>query len=144
MGKNVLKLDVHGFDEYAEKLDRLDADLKKIFTDALEEVGETITEDTENAVTDENLPAGGKYSSGETKESILKNPKVEWNGTIGQINVGFDFGKSGAGGYLITGTPRMRPVKELNEIYKSKRYMNNIRKDMTEIFQDEIERRMGG
>lgn len=144
MGKNVLKLDVHGFDEYAEKLDRLDADLKKIFTDALEEAGETITEDTENAVTDANLPAGGKYSSGETKESILKNPKVEWNRTIGQINVGFDFGKSGAGGYLITGTPRMRPVKELNEIYKSKRYMNNIRKDMTEIFQDEIERRMGG
>ena len=72
MGKNVLKLDVHGFDEYAEKLERLDADLKKIFTDALEEAGETITEDTENAVTEANLPAGGKYSSGETKE---------WNGT---------------------------------------------------------------
>ena len=88
MGKNVLKLDMHGFDEYAEKLDSLDADLKKIFTDALEEAGETITEDTENAVTEANLPAGGKYSSGETKESILKNPKVEWNGTIGQINVG--------------------------------------------------------
>lgn len=144
MGRNVLKLDTRGFTEYAEKLDRLDADLKSIFTDALQQAAETVTEDTIDAVADGNLPAGGKYSSGETKESIIKNPKVEWSGTFGQIGVGFDFGKPGAGGYLITGTPRMRPVRELTEIYKTKRYMNNIRKGMVDIFEDEIKRRMGG
>jgi hypothetical protein len=144
VGRNVLKLDVKGFDEYAEKLDSLGADLKTIFTDALEQAGETITEDTIDAMADANLPRGGEYSTGETKASIIKNPHVEWAGTIGSIGVGFDFGKPGAGGYLITGTPRMRPDKPLNQIYKSKKYMSDIRKDMVDIFNDEIKRRMGG
>ena len=38
----------------------------------------------------------------------------------------------------------MRPDKPLNQIYKSKKYMNDIRKDMVDIFNDEIKRRMGG
>lgn len=144
MGRNVLKLDMKGFDEYAEKLERVGADLKSIFTDALQQAAETITEDTIEAMSDSNLPAGGKYSTGRTKQSILQNPKVTWSGTIGEVGVGFDFDKPGAGGYLITGTPRMKPNRELNRIYKSKKYMTNIKKDMKDIFDDEIERRMGG
>lgn len=144
MGRNILKLDTKGFNEYAEKLDKLDADLKPIFTEALEKAGETITNDTIAGVGSSNLPAGGMYSTGETAASIVKNPKVTWEGMIGGIAVGFDFGKPGAGGFLITGTPRMRPDKALNKIYKSKGYMNNIKKDMTEIFDNEIKRRMGG
>lgn len=144
MGRNVLKLDTKGFDEYAEKLERLDADLKSIFTDALQQAAETITEDTVEAMSSGNLPAGGKYSTGETKKSIVQNPKVTWSGTVGEVGVGFDFEKPGAGGYLITGTPRMKPNRELNRIYKSKKYMTNIKKDMKDIFDDEIQRRMGG
>lgn len=144
MGRNLLKLDTRGFNEYAEKLDKLGADLKSIFTDALEQAGETITDDTIEGVGSGNLPAGGMYSTGETAASIVKNPKPTWGGMIGEIAVGFDFGKPGAGGFLITGTPRMRPDMALNRIYKSKGYMNNIKKDMVDIFNDEIERRMGG
>lgn len=144
MGKNILKLNTKGFEEFAEKLDRLGTDLKPIFTDALEQAAETITEDTIDAMSPGNLPQGGKYSTGKTKDSIIKNPKVTWSGTIGEIPVGFDFEKPGAGGYLITGTPRMKPNNELNRIYKQKRYMTNIRKDMVDIFEDEIQRRMGG
>lgn len=144
MGRNVLKLDTKGFNEYAEKLDKLGGDLQSIFTKALEKAGETITNDTIAGMASSNLPAGGMYSTGETAASIVKNPKAAWGGMMGEIAVGFDFGKPGAGGYLITGTPRMRPDKALNKIYKSKAYMNNIKKDMTEIFDDEIKRRMGG
>lgn len=144
MGRNILKLETKGFNEYAEKLDRLGADLKAIFTDALEQAAEIITDDTMEAMADQYMPAQGKYSQGDTKKSILKNPKVTWSGSIGEIGVGFDFDKPGAGGYLITGTPKMRPNKELNRIYKSKRYMNDIKKDMIDVFDDEIQRRMGG
>ena len=131
MGRTILKLDAKPFKEYGEKLDRLGADLKAIFTDALEQAGETIENDTLAAVAKENLPAGGHYSSGETERSVIRDPRVS-----------FDFGKPGAGGFLITGTPRMRPDAELQAIYKQKRYMTNIKKDMVEIFEDEIERRM--
>lgn len=144
MGRTVLKLDTQGFTEYGEKLDALGADLRSIFTDALEQVGETIGEDTLDAVAEGNLPAGGKYSTGETKAAVIQSPRVEWEGTTGSIGVGFDFGKPGAGGFLITGTPRMRPDKALNQMYKGKRYMKKIQQDMADIFNDEVRRRMGG
>ena len=144
MGKNLLKLDVSGFEEYIQKLEKLEADIKPIVSDALNQAGETITDDTFDAVSDSNLPRGGEYSNGKTEESIIKNPRVKWSGTMAEIGVGFDFSKPGAGGYLITGTPRMAPDKALNRIYKSKKYMKDIQKDMINIFQDEISRRMGG
>lgn len=146
MGKNMLKLDTSAFEDYARKLENLNADLKDIFTDALQQAGETITDDTIEAMSDEYLPAGGQYRKepSKTEASIVKNPKVVWHGMVGEIALGFDFDKPGAGGYLITGTPRMDPDKELNKIYKQKRYMNNIKKDMIDIFNDKIERRMGG
>ena len=143
-GKNSLKLDVSGFEEYIQKLEKLEADLKPIVSDALNQAGETITDDTFDAVSDSNLPRGGEYSTGETERSIIKNPRVKWSGTTAEIGVGFDFNKPGAGGYLITGTPRMAPDKALNKIYKSKKYMKDVQKDMIDIFQDEISRRMGG
>ena len=144
MGKNLLKLDVSGFEEYIQKLEKLEADLKPIVSDALNQAGETITDDTFDAVSDSNLPRGGEYSTGKTRESIIKNPRVKWSGITAEIGVGFDFAKPGAGGYLITGTPRMAPDKALNRIYKSKKYMKDIQKDMIDIFQDEISHRMGG
>ena len=144
MGKNLLKLDVSGFEEYIQKLEKLEADIKPIVSDALNQAGETVTDDTFDAVSDSNLPRGGEYSTGKTRESIIKNPRVKCSGTTAEIGVGFDFNKPGAGGYLITGTPRMAPEKALNRIYKSKKYMKDIQKDMIDIFQDEISRRMGG
>lgn len=144
MGRNLLKLDISGFEEYIQKLEKLEADIKPIVSDALNQAGETITDDTFDAMSDSNLPRGGEYSTGKTKESIIKNPRVKWSGATAEIGVGFDFSEPGAGGYLITGTPRMAPDKALNRIYKSKKYMKDIQKDMIDIFQDEINRRMGG
>ncbi len=144
MGKNLLKLDTRGFDEYIAKLEDLNAAVPKIVEDALNQAGETIAYDTMDAVAEPNLPRGGKYSTGDTKSSILMNPQVKWAGPVAEIGVGFDFAKPGAGGYLITGTPRMAPNRELNVIYKQKKYMKGIKKDMTDVFQSEIESRMGG
>lgn len=144
MGRNLLKLDTRGFEDYIAQLEKLEADVKPIVEDALNKAGETVTKDTIDAVAEPNLPRGGKYSTGDTRKSILENPKVNWSGSIAEIGVGFDFTKPGAGGFLITGTPRMAPDKALNKIYKSKKYMKDIQKDMVEVFQKQINRRMGG
>ena len=79
MGRNTLKLDTSGFDSMIDRLKRLDGDVQKAVTDALEQAGETITEDTRDAVTASNLPAGGQYSTGATAESIV-DPKIVWVG----------------------------------------------------------------
>lgn len=141
--KGLLGIEGNVFAEYAEKLDKLGADLKKVFTDALEQAAETIQDDTREAIADGNLPAKGKYSKGNTEESILANPRVSWSGSVGEIPVGFDKTKPGAGGFLITGTPKMKPDYALQKIYKQQRYANKIKKDMNQVFQDEVERIMG-
>ncbi len=144
MGRNTLKLSFKGFEEYAAKIEDAGGSLKEVFTDALSQAGETIGEDTMDAISTGNLPAGGKYSDGQTADSVIQNPPVEWNGTVGSIGVGFDYGKPGAGGFLITGTPKMKPDAPLNKMYKGSRYMKGIQDDMKEVFDDALSRLMGG
>lgn len=143
MAKNEIKLTTTAFQEYIEKLDKLGADLKSILTDALEQAAETVQYDTEDAVQKSGLPAKGKYSKGDTEKSIIKDAKVKWSGEIAEIDVGFDYNKPGAGGLLISGTPKMKPATQLNRMYTGKKYMKQIQQDMADIFQDEIDRRMG-
>ena len=144
MGRNTLKLQLTGFNELLTKLDRLGGDLKPVIEDALAQAGEKITEDTLEALSDSNLPAGGKYSTGDTDASVVRNPRVGWEGTTASIGVGFDFGKPGAGGYLISGTPKMKPDYALQAIYKKKKYMTNLQNDMKDIVNDAIIEKMEG
>lgn len=138
MGRNTLKFNTDGIDRMIDHLKELNGNVVKAVTDAMEQSGETITEDTQDAVRASNLPAGGKYSTGATRDSIV-TPRVTWTGgTQAEMGVGFDYSKEGAGGFLITGTPRMRPDTELQRIYKRKRYMRNIQQDMIDVIEDYV------
>lgn len=142
MGKNKAKLKLEGFKEMITTLDSLGGDLVGVAADALSQAGETIGWDTLEAAQNPNMPAEGKYSTGRTEQAVLTTPRVEVSGNIVEVGAGFDYTKDGAGGILITGTPRMKPNYELNKIFKGKRYMNNISKDIETVVQDEIERRL--
>lgn len=142
--RNTLKLTTSGFEELITKLDELGGDIMSVVEDALTQAGETIGEDTVEAVDNAYLPAKGKYSKGDTKKSVIRNPKVEWNGTIASVEVGFDYSKKGAGGFLITGTPRMKPDYELQKIYKKKPYMKQIEAEMIDVVQSAITEKLGG
>lgn len=142
--KNTLNISMSPFEDLLVKLDELEGNVKEVVTDALEQAAETIEWDTKDALHSANLPAKGKYSDGDTKKSVVEMSTVKWEGTMASINVGFDYGKNGAGGLLITGTPNMKPDYALNKIYKSKRYMKQIQNDMLEIVNDAIEEKMGG
>ena len=149
MGKNTLKLSTKGFEQMLTRLDKLGGSIEKVATDALEEAGETIGEDTLEAVQPGNLPAGGEYSTGATKKSVVRNPRAKNEGDKISINIGFDYGTTGHGGYLISGRPpgkhgKMSPVAELQQIYKRKKYISQIQNDMMDIVQDEISHAMGG
>lgn len=144
MASGMLSIDFSAFNEYAEKLDNLGADLQKVIGDAMETAGQKVQEDTESAMAAGNLPAGGKYSQGETMSSIIRDPKAEWQGSEGTINLGFDKTKAGAGGFLITGTPKMKPNYKLQDIYMRKTYVNKLLKQIRADLQDEIDKRMGG
>lgn len=142
MARNTLKLDTKGLEPLIKKLDSIGGDVKGAVNTALTKAAQTIAESTENAISATNLPAGGKYSKDTTKESIIRDAQVKWDGDTAWVPVGFDFSKPGAGGFLITGTPRMKPDYELNKIYKQKRYMNLIQKGMEEIILNSIVEKM--
>lgn len=149
MGRNTLKLSTTGFSKLLTQLDKLGGNIEKVATDALEQAAETIGEDTIQAIQPGNLPAKGDYSHGATEESVVRNPRVVNQGDRLTVNVGFDYAKPGAGGYLINGRPpgihgQMSAVSDLNQMYKGKKYMSQIAKDMADIVQDEISRAMGG
>ena len=142
MGKNKAKVKLEGFKEMITALDSLGGDLVGIAADALSQAGETIGWDTLEAAQNPNMPAEGKYSTGRTEQAVLTTPRVEASGNLVEVGAGFDYTKDGAGGILITGTPRMKPNYELTKIFKGRRYMNNISKDIEAVVQDEIERRL--
>ena len=142
--KSMISIDFTNFADYAEKLDKLGANLQKIFTDAMERAAKEVSNDTIEAMAKSNLPAGGKYSQGETEASIIRNAKVVWHGPVGEVGVGFDKTKPGAGGFLITGTPKMRPNYRLEDIYGRKKYENKLRKQIEKDLQDAIDKYMGG
>ena len=141
--KNFIAIDGNAFAEYAEKLDRLGADLHQIFGDSLLKAAEKVQADTHSAIAPGNLPRQGKYSNGDTGTAIL-DARVEWSGEVCEAPLGFDKTKPGAGGWLITGTPKMAPDAALATMYTGKAYERNINKQIKEDLQRAIDERMGG
>lgn len=141
--KNYIAVDFSAFAEYAEKLDRLGADLKDIIGDAMEEAAKQVQEDTADAVESANLPAGGQYSDGETRASIVRDVAPKWSGSVGEVHLGFDKSKPGAGGFLITGTPKMAPDAALAEMYSGRKYQRQINKMIEERLQKALDE-LGG
>ena len=142
--KNYINVDFSCFAEYAEKLDLLGQDLKKIFEEVMEDAGADIADDTEAAIASGNLPAGGKYSKGATQKALIKSPKVRWSGMRGELPLGFDKDVPGSGGWLITGTPKMRPDYKLQDIYGRKTYEAKVRRQIRKALQKAIDKHMGG
>lgn len=142
--RNTLKLDTKGFTEMLRKLDSLGGDTRMAVDRMLTTASKRIAEDTEKALDPQYLPAKGHYSSKEhyTEKSIIRDAQVRWQGLTAFVPVGFDFSKPGAGGYLITGTPKMKPDIMLNKMYKQKKYMKQIQEELKDIILSAIVRHM--
>lgn len=140
--RNQFGIDWSQYEDLANTLEDLGADVKKIFTDVMDMEAETIQADTEEAVSNSNLPAQGKYSQGDTKKAIDLNPKTDWSGTTASICIGFDKTKPNAGTFLITGTPRMQPDRALEKIYTKKKYLSEVQKDIGDYFAETLHERI--
>lgn len=118
MARKKIGLQVKGFEEYMAKLDELGGSdaMRKGVEKALISSKEYVNPLLEQAMTTGNLPASGRYSTGDTKQSIDKDMTVEWEGMTGAVKVGFDFKKSGLKSiFLMYGTPKHSPVLGLYE-----------------------------
>ena len=139
MAKAKMGLQFDGWEETITKLNNLAGDkvTKKAVSEALIKFKEHVNVGIEKAVISGSLPAKGKYSIGDTKDSINRDKEVTWQGQTGTIKVGFDFKKSGTTSiFLMYGTPKMKPAKGL----KSAIYGAKARKEIAEIQSEIINR----
>lgn len=138
MARNILKLDTSGMTQMLKRLEDIGGNAQKAVSDSLEQAAQKIHDDTIEAIAAPNLPAKGRYSTGKTRESVIDDTHVRWEGSTGWVPVGFDFAKEGAGGFLITGTPKMRPDAALHRMYKQKKYMSEIQEQMWNTVSDYV------
>ncbi len=122
MARNKIGLQAKGFEDYMAKLDELGGSKAMIrgVEGALRASKQYVNPLIESSMA--KLPAGGRYSSGNTKKSIDRDMSVDWSGMTATIKVGFDFSKSGVTSiFLMYGTPKMKPVAGLkNAVYGAK------------------------
>lgn len=143
--RNKLHLDISAFERQIEQLEEVGGDINAVLEEALENAGEDIGVRTKEAMDEANLPAKGKYSKPQTIDSVVMNPRVEWESTTtASIGVGFDKLKPGAGGLLITGTPKMEPNYALEKIYVNKKYQKELMKQIGDTFADAISEKLEG
>lgn len=127
-----MRLEFAGFEEMAERLDKLGGDLKKTTEKALAETHKMLTPKVEEAFRKHDV----KYSHS-TMKSLKKDSKVEWNGSTAEIGVGFKISDGGFPSiFIMYGTPRMQPDKKLyNSIYGNKKKVKELQEG---IFAEEI------
>ena len=140
--KQFISLEYGAFDSYIERLRSVEADVEKVVADAMEEAAEKVQQDTIRALEKSHLPAKGKYSQGDTEESVVRDLKPTVTRQYVEVKLGFDKTRPGAGGFLITGTPKMQPDRALAQIYGSRKYQTDITNQIKEDLDKAIKERM--
>lgn len=143
--RNRLSLQARGFEEYMAKLDELggtDA-MKRGVEGALKASKQYVNPLIKQAMT--HLPAGGRYSTGETKQSINEDMTVEWENMTASIKVGFNFKESGLKSiFMMYGTPKHDPVVGLEDAIYGGRTQREIGKIQAKELEKVIKRIMEG
>lgn len=145
MAKNKIGLQFNGWKELMAGIDKVagESGLKQATEDALKASKQYVDNKVDSVMVKGNMPARGRYWTGETKKSLNKDMTVKWQGFTGEIEIGFDLEKSGlASIYLMYGTPRMSKVDALYDAFYGKKTKAEIRKIQKEAIQKYIERNL--
>lgn len=138
-------IQIDGFDRILKELDRLEADTKEVAEKALKKTFDIVQKKTEIGMQKQNLPAKGRYDSGETRKAIIQRPEVSWSGDTASVDVGFDL-KQDEGFvsiFLMHGTPKMKPNKKLYDTFYAKKTKDEIIQAQEDVYYSEIARLMG-
>lgn len=122
-GKKKFGVKFTGFEELAERYDRLGGNLKEITQKCLVFIPDEINPKLHRAM-------AKHRRSGRTEKSIVEGQSVEWQGTKGSISVGFDISNGGlASIFLMYGTARHAPRNQYGSPKTSGAINNGTQKD---------------
>ena len=145
MAKNKVRLEFSGFEEMAERLDKLGGDLKKTSEEALLKSKTVVAQNLLKTTNKSNYPHQGKYSTGDTRHSVDTSKEIKWEGSTASIDIGFNLEKSGLTSiFLMYGTPKMQKVQSIYDAVYGSKVKSQIKKIQKEIFAKAIAEKMGG
>lgn len=132
-----MKLEFDGFDQVMNRLKKLDGDIKGTTEKALKATHKIVTAKAEQEIR-------RHKRSGRTEESLQRQANIEWNGTVGQVHVGFDIKHGGLPSiFLMYGTPKIPKDQALYNAFFGEATLKEVFLTQEEVFYDEI-RRLGG
>lgn len=147
MARNKIGLQCNAFKDLMGKLDELggSAAMKKGTESALKASKDFVNKQINACMATGNLPAGGKYSTGDTKASIDTDMTVDWEGLTASIKAGFKFDGAGIRSiFLMYGTPKMAPVSGLKDAIYGAKTQKQIAKLQAEAVNKVVKRIMEG
>lgn len=129
-------VDFKDLEFYTQKFEKLSNknNLKSTADKALKETHNLLTPKIESQFEKHNR-------SGLTIKSLRKDNSTEWHGDIGSVDVGFDLKNGGLPSiFLMYGTPRMKPDKELYNLFYGSKIKREVFKMQENIFNDELQK----
>ncbi len=139
-----MKLEIEGLNEMLNRIESLNGNVRTTTEQALRETHSIVTQKAEKAMSAAYLPAKGKYSTGDTLKALRRNAAIEWHGDVAEVKVGFDIKHGGLVSiFLMYGTPRMNPDKELYNAFFGNRTKKEVVEAQENVFWNEIRRLEG-
>lgn len=116
----------NGFDttalaKYAAQLEEVGGStaIKRAVEGGMKSTKQEINKQVTTAMQPGNLPAGGRYSTGETMEHLNEEMVVDWEGNMARMKLGFNLQGGGLVSiFLMYGTPKHAPAAGLREALK--------------------------
>lgn len=137
MPKNKIGLQFKGFEELIADLEKAEGNVKGTVEECLKESSKIVTEELEAAM-------NRHTRTGKTKEAIIKNSEVSWEGTTAKIDVGFAFPEGLPSIFLMYGTPRMKKDQKVYNAIYGKTVRDKIARVQEEILQKAVDDAIGG
>lgn len=136
MPKNKIGLQFEGFERLIGELEKAEGNVKGAVEECLKEASNTVVEELETAM-------NKHIKTGKTKEAIIKNSEVSWEGTTAKIDVGFAFPEGLASVFLMYGTPRMKKDQKIYNAIYGKKVRDKIAKVQEKILQKAVDDAIG-
>lgn len=113
--------DITALEKYADQLQEAGGmtAVKRAVQGGMLATKKQVNSEVTTAMQSGNLPAGGKYSTGDTMGHLNEEMTVDWEGNMARLKLGFNMEGGGITSiFLMYGTPRHAPASGLREALK--------------------------
>ena len=129
-----------GFEDLAYAIDEAGGDLQAAVDEALTETQEIVKASLLPAAAVYDRKGLKGYATGKMYQKLIKDTSIEWQGTVAEVNTGFElFGSGWHSIFVMYGTPKMGKDPKIYNAIKGTKVKKQIAQAQEEIMQKHLE-----